>query len=144
MFGNLIRECGVVESLSRTAQNELPNIVTILLGVTVGGMMTGTEFLRAGTVLVYILRVVAFSLDTVAGVLLGKLMSVLSGRKINPMIGACGISAFPMSSRVVQRMGLQANPYNHLLMPAAGANTAGEIASVVAGGVMLMLVPIFT
>ena len=142
MFGNLIRECGVVESLSRTAQNELPNIVTILLGVTVGGMMTGTEFLRAGTILVYILGIFAFSLDT-AGVLLGKLLSVLSGRKINPMIGPCGISASPMSSRVVQRMGLQANRRSHLLMPAAGANVAGQIASVVAGGVMLMLVPIF-
>jgi oxaloacetate decarboxylase beta subunit len=143
MFGNLLRECGAVESLSQTAQNELANIVTILLGITVGGMMAGTEFLRPETILVFILGIVAFSLDTVAGVALGKLMSVLSGRKINPMIGACGISAFPMSSRVVQKLGLEANPYNHLLMHAAGANTAGQIASVVAGGVMLMLVPMF-
>jgi oxaloacetate decarboxylase beta subunit len=143
MFGNLLRECGVVESLSLAAQNELANIVTILLGITVGGMMAGTEFLRPETILVFILGVVAFTLDTVAGVLLGKLICVLSGRKINPMIGACGISAFPMSSRVVQKLGLEANPYNHLLMPAAGANTAGQIASVVAGGVMLMLVPMF-
>jgi oxaloacetate decarboxylase beta subunit len=143
MFGNLLRECGVVESLSLAAQNELANIVTILLGITVGGMMSGTEFLRPETILVFILGIVAFSLDTVAGVLLGKLICVLSGRKINPMIGACGISAFPMSSRVVQKLGLEANPYNHLLMPAAGANTAGQIASVVAGGVMLMLVPMF-
>jgi oxaloacetate decarboxylase beta subunit len=143
MFGNLLRECGVVERLSLAAQNELANIVTILLGITVGGMMSGTEFLRPETILVFILGVVAFSLDTVAGVLLGKLMCVLSGRKINPMIGACGISAFPMSSRVVQKMGLEANPYNHLLMHAAGANVAGQIASVVAGGVMLMLVPMF-
>ena len=143
MFGNLLRECGVVESLSRTAQNEMVNIVTILLGITVGGMMAGTEFLRPETILVFVMGVVAFSLDTVAGVLLGKLMCTLSGRKINPMIGACGISAFPMSARVVQKLGLEANPYNHLLMPAAGANTAGQIASVVAGGVMLMLVPIF-
>jgi len=143
MFGNLLRECGVVERLSLAAQNELANIVTILLGITVGGMMSGTEFLRPETILVFILGIVAFSLDTVAGVLLGKLMSVLSGRKINPMIGACGISAFPMSSRVVQKMGLEANPYNHLLMHAAGANVAGQIASVVAGGVMLMLVPMF-
>jgi carboxybiotin decarboxylase len=143
MFGNLLRECGVVERLSLAAQNELANIVTILLGITVGGMMSGTEFLRPETILVFILGIVAFSLDTVAGVLLGKLMCVLSGRKINPMIGACGISAFPMSSRVVQKLGLEANPYNHLLMHAAGANVAGQIASVVAGGVMLMLVPLF-
>jgi sodium ion-translocating decarboxylase beta subunit len=143
MFGNLLRECGVVERLSLAAQNELANIVTILLGITVGGMMAGTEFLRPETILVFILGIVAFSLDTVAGVLLGKLMSVLSGGKINPMIGACGISAFPMSSRVVQKLGLEANPYNHLLMHAAGANVAGQIASVVAGGVMLMLVPMF-
>ena len=143
MFGNLLRACGVVERLSLAAQNELANIVTILLGITVGGMMAGTEFLRPETILVFILGIVAFSLDTVAGVLLGKLMCVLSGRKINPMIGACGISAFPMSSRVVQKLGLEANPYNHLLMHAAGANVAGQIASVVAGGVMLMLVPMF-
>ena len=143
MFGNLLRECGVLERLALAAQNELANIVTILLGITVGGMMSGTEFLRPETILVFILGIIAFSLDTVAGVLLGKLMSVLSGRKINPMIGACGISAFPMSSRVVQKMGLEANPYNHLLMHAAGANVAGQIASVVAGGVMLMLVPMF-
>ena len=141
MFGNLLRECGVVESLSRAAQNELSNIVTILLGITVGGMMSGTEFLRPETILVFMLGVVAFGLDTVAGVLLGKVMYRLSGKKVNPMIGACGISAFPMSSRVVQKLGLEANPYNHLLMHAVGANTAGQIASVVAGGVMLMLVP---
>lgn len=144
MFGNLLRECGVVKSLSEAAQNELANIVTILLGITVGGMMAGTEFLKPETILVFVLGIVAFSLDTVAGVLLGKLMSALSRGKINPMIGACGISAFPMSARVVQKMGLEANPYNHLLMHAAGANTAGQIASVVAGGVMLMLVPLFT
>ena len=143
MFGNLLRECGVVESLSRTAQNEMVNIVTILLGITVGGMMAGTEFLRPETILVFVLGIIAFSLDTVAGVLLGKLMCTLSGRKINPMIGACGISAFPMSSRVVQKLGLEANPHNHLLMHAAGANVAGQVASVVAGGVMLMLVPMF-
>ena len=141
MFGNLLRECGVVESLSRAAQNELSNIVTILLGITVGGMMSGTEFLRPETILVFMLGVVAFGLDTVSGVLLGKLMYILSGKRVNPMIGACGISAFPMSSRVVQKLGLEANPYNHLLMHAVGANTAGQIASVVAGGVMLMLVP---
>ena len=105
--------------------------------------MAGTEFLSPETILVFILGIVAFSLDTVAGVLLGKLMCVLSGRKINPMIGACGISAFPMSARVVQKLGLEANPHNHLLMHAVGANVAGQIASVVAGGAMLMLVPMF-
>ena len=140
MFGNLLRECGVTKGLSASAQNELANIVTILLGITVGGMMSGTEFLKPETLLVFTLGLVAFALDTVSGVLLGKLMCFLSGRKVNPMIGACGISAFPMSSRVVQKLGLEANPYNHLLMHAAGANTAGQIASVVAGGVMLMLV----
>ena len=144
MFGNLLRESGVVTRLSEAAQNEMANIVTILLGVTVGGMMVGIEFLRPETILVFVLGIVAFSLDTVAGVLLGKSMYVLSRKKVNPMIGACGISAFPMSSRVVQKMGLEANPYNHLLMHAAGANVAGQIASVVAGGAMLMLVPIFS
>ncbi|MDP3879819.1 MAG: sodium ion-translocating decarboxylase subunit beta [Dehalococcoidales bacterium] len=143
MFGNLLRECGVVKSLSETAQHELANIVTILLGVTVGGMMSGAEFLKPETILIFVLGIVAFSLDTVAGVLLGKMMSVLSGRKINPMIGACGISAFPMSARVIQKLGLEANPQNHLLMHAAGANTAGQIASVVAGGAILMLIPLF-
>ena len=144
MFGNLLRECGVVRNLSETAQNEMVNIVTILLGLTVGGMMAGAQFLKPETILVFALGIVAFSLDTVAGVFLGKVMSVLSGRKINPMIGACGISAFPMSSRVVQKLGLEADPYNHLLMHAVGANVAGQIASVVAGGAMLMLVPLFS
>jgi len=143
MFGNLLRECGVVDGLSETAQKEMANIVTILLGLTVGGMMIGSDFLKPAVILVFALGIVAFSLDTVAGVLLGKIMYVLSGKKVNPMIGACGISAFPMSARVVQKMGLEANPHNHLLMHAAGANTAGQIASVVAGGAMLMLVPMF-
>jgi oxaloacetate decarboxylase beta subunit len=143
MLGNLLRESGVVGQLSQTAQNELTNIVTLLLGITVGGMMVGTEFLRPETILVFALGVVAFSLDTVAGVALGKLMYVFSGRKVNPMIGACGISAFPMSSRVVQKLGLEADPYNHLLMHAVGANVAGQIASVVAGGAMLTLIPMF-
>ena len=144
MFGNLLRECGVVSSLSETAQNELANIVTILLGIAVGGMMIGTQFLRPETILVFVLGIIAFALDTAAGVLLGKLMYITSKGKVNPMIGACGISAFPMSSRVVQKLGLQFNPHNHLLMHAAGANTAGQIASVVAGGAMLMLIPLFS
>ncbi len=144
MFGNLLRECGVVERLSLAAQNELANIVTILLGITVGGMMIASEFLKLETIIIFVMGLVAFALDTAAGVILGKIMYLLSGRKINPLIGAAGISAFPMSARVVQREGLKANPQNHLLMHAAGANTAGQIASVVAGGAMLMLIPLFS
>ena len=144
MFGNVLRECGVVERLSATAQNELTNIVTILLGLTVGGMMVASEFLNPETILIFVMGVVAFALDTVAGVSFGKIMYLLSGKKVNPLIGAAGISAFPMSARVVQRMGLQENPQNHLLMHAVGANTAGQIASVVAGGAMLMLIPLFS
>jgi oxaloacetate decarboxylase beta subunit len=144
MFGNLLRECGVVERLSLAAQNELANIVTILLGITVGGMMVASEFLKPETIIIFVMGLVAFALDTAAGVILGKIMYLLSGRKINPLIGAAGISAFPMSARVVQREGLKADHQNHLLMHAAGANTAGQIASVVAGGAMLMLVPLFS
>jgi len=144
MFGNLLREVGVVDRLSATAQEELADIVTILLGLTVGGMMIASEFLQSETILIFIIGIIAFALDTAAGVIFGKIMYLLSGRKINPLIGAAGISAFPMSARVVQKMGLQENPHNHLLMHAAGANTAGQIASVVAGGAMLMLVPLFS
>jgi carboxybiotin decarboxylase len=144
MFGNLLRECGVVKALSATAQNELANIVTILLGIAVGGMMSGVAFLRSETILILVLGLVAYVINTVGGVLLGKLMYILSGKKVNPMIGACGISAFPMSARVVQKMGLEANPKNHLLMHAIGANVAGQITSVIAGGAILMLVPLFS
>jgi sodium ion-translocating decarboxylase beta subunit len=144
MFGNLLRECGVVERLSATAQEELADIVTILLGLTVGGMMVASEFLKAETIIIFVMGIVAFALDTAAGVLFGKAMYFLSGKKVNPLIGAAGISAFPMSARVVQKMGLQENPQNHLLMHAVGANTAGQIASVVAGGAMLMLIPLFS
>jgi len=143
MFGNLLRECGVVNSLSSSAQNEMANIVTILLGITVGGTMAGPDFLKTGTILILGLGLVAYILNTVGGVLLGKLMYRLSGKKINPMIGACGISAFPMSARVVQKMGLEANKQNHLLMHAVGANVAGQITSVIAGGAILMLVQLF-
>jgi len=143
MFGNLLRESGVVSRLASAAQNEMANIVTILLGLTVGGMMVAADFLKPETIIIFVMGLVAFSLGTAAGVILGKIMSVLSRGKINPLIGAAGISAFPMSARVVQKVGLEANPYNHLLMYAAGANTAGQIASVVAGGAMLMLIPLF-
>ena len=143
MFGNLLRESGVLERLSNAAQNELANIVTILLGLTVGGMMLAEEFLRLETIMIFVMGVVAFAVGTATGVVFGKVMYLLSGKKINPLIGAAGISAFPMSARVVQKVGLEANPYNHLLMHAAGANTAGQIASVVAGGAVLVLVPFF-
>lgn len=158
MFGNLLRECGVLESLSRTAQGEMANAVTILLGLAVGGMMTAMPqtmtlsggqtvemagFLQPATLMVFALGIVAFALDTAGGVMFGKLLCHLSGKKINPLIGAAGISAFPMSARVVQKEGLKANPFNHLLMHAAGANTAGQIASVVAGGAILMLIERF-
>ncbi len=143
MFGNLMRESGVLERLSQAAQNELANIVTILLGLTVGGMMGAQDFLRPETIVIYVMGVVAFAVGTAAGVIFGKVMYVASGKRINPLIGAAGISAFPMCARVVQKVGLEANPHNHLLMHAAGANTAGQIASVVAGGAVLALVPFF-
>ena len=143
MFGNLLREAGVLERLSLAAQNELANIVTILLGLAVGGMMVAEEFLRPETIMIFAMGVVAFAVGTAAGLVLGKIMYLLSGKQINPLIGAAGISAFPMSARVVQKVGLETNPHNHLLMHAAGANTAGQIASVVAGGAVLALVPFF-
>ena len=143
MFGNLLREAGVLERLSLAAQNELANIVTILLGLAVGGMMVAEEFLRPETIMIFAMGVVAFAVGTAAGLGLGKVMYRLSGKKINPLIGAAGISAFPMSARVVQKVGLETNSHNHLLMHAAGANTAGQIASVVAGGAVLALVPFF-
>jgi oxaloacetate decarboxylase beta subunit len=144
MFGNLLRESRVLDRLSQSAQNEMANIVTILLGLAVGGMMSAADFLRPETIMIYVMGVVAFAVGTAAGLLFGKLMYVASGRKINPLIGAAGISAFPMCARVVQKVGLEANPHNHLLMHAAGANTAGQIASAVAGGAALALVPFFS
>jgi len=143
MFGNLLRESGVLERLSQAAQNEMANIVTILLGLTVGGMMVAKDFLRPETIMIYLMGVVAFAVGTAAGVILGKVMYRASGKRVNPLIGAAGISAFPMCARVVQKVGLEANPHNHLIMHAAGANTAGQIASVVAGGAALALVPFF-
>ncbi len=143
MFGNLLRESGVLERLSQSAQNEMANVVTILLGLAVGGMMAADDFLRAETIMIYLMGVVAFAVGTAAGVIFGKVMYVASGKRVNPLIGAAGISAFPMCARVVQKVGLEANPHNHLIMHAAGANTAGQIASVVAGGAVLVLVPFF-
>lgn len=138
MFGNLLRESGVVARLAAAAQNELTNIVTILLGLVVGGMMVGDQFLKPETIFVFILGVFAFALGSATGLIFGKIMCYLSGRKINPLIGVAGISAFPMSARVVQRVGLKEDPYNHLLMHAVGANTAGQIASATAGGAILV------
>jgi oxaloacetate decarboxylase beta subunit len=130
----------VVTRLAHTAENELVNIVTIFLGITVGSTMSAATFLRPDTILIFAMGVVAFAMGTATGVVFGKVMCYASGRRVNPLIGAAGISAFPMSARVVQKVGLQADPHNHLLMHAVGANTAGQVASAVAGGALLALV----
>lgn len=139
MFGNLMRECGVVDRLAKGAENELTNIVTILLGITIGSTMDAESFLNLKTIMIVVMGLVAFSLDTAAGLVLGKIMCYLSGRRINPLIGASGISAFPMSARVVQKVANEEDFTNFLLMHAMGSNTAGQIASVMAGGVLLAL-----
>lgn len=137
MFGNLIRECGVLNSLSETAQKSLANIVTIFLGITISLRMQAAEFLTAETILILALGLVAFIFDTAGGVLFAKVINLFSKKKINPMIGAAGISAFPMSGRVVHKMGLQEDPQNFLLMHSIGVNVSGQIASVIAGGMIL-------
>jgi len=139
MFGNLLREARVVERLSQTAQNELVNIVTIFLGLTIGSTMVADKFLQPQTLLIIGMGLVAFILDTVAGLSFGKALSILTKGKINPLIGASGISAFPMSARVVNRVGLEANSNNFLIMHAMGSNTAGQIGSVMAGGAIMAL-----
>jgi oxaloacetate decarboxylase beta subunit len=139
MFGNLIRECGVLESLSKSAQNELGNLVTILLGITVASTMKAEAFLRVQTIFIMLLGLVAFIFDTAGGVLFAKLLNLIRKKKINPMIGACGISAFPMSARVVHQMGQKEDPFNFLLMPAVSVNVGGQIGSVIAGGLVLAL-----
>jgi carboxybiotin decarboxylase len=139
MLGNLLREAGVVERLSKTAQNELINIVTIFLGVGIGSRMSAAEFLSVSTLMIIGLGLVAFSIGTAAGVLLGKLMYLFSGGTINPMIGAAGVSAVPMAARVVQKIGQQENPRNFLLMNAMGPNVAGAIGSAIAAGVLIAL-----
>ena len=141
MFGNLIRECGVLEHLSQTAQKELANLITLLLGITISASMKAESFINVQTVMIMALGVVAFVFDTVAGCMFAKIINLFSKNKINPMVGAAGISAFPMSSRVIQKMGLKEDPTNHLLMHAVGANVAGQIGSVIVGGVILGLVP---
>lgn len=142
MFGNLIRECGVLNRLSETAQNALANLITLLLGLTISFSMVAERFVSVDTLLIMGLGLVAFVFDTIAGVLFAKFLNLFMKEKFNPMIGAAGISAFPMSARVVAKMALKEDNQNHLLMHAAGANVAGQIASVLAGGMILYLVPL--
>lgn len=137
MFGNLLRECTVLDRLSNAAQNELVNIVTILLGITIATKMTADEFLQMDTLLIISFGLVAFVFDTIGGVLFAKLINLFRKEKFNPMIGAAGISAFPMSARVIQKMAQKEDPQNFVLMYAVGANVAGQIASVIAGGLIL-------
>lgn len=140
MFGNLIRECGVLGSLSESAQKEFANLITILLGITIASKMVAKDFLTPETLLIMGLGLVAFVFDTVGGVMFAKFINLFSKKKINPMIGAAGISAFPMSSRVVHKMGLQEDPQNFLLMHTVGVNVSGQIASVIAGGLILTMI----
>ena len=139
MLGNLFKECGVVERLNKTVQNELMNIVTIFLGVTVGATATASTFLKLGTIKIIVLGIVAFSMGTAGGLLLAKLMNKLTGGKINPLIGSAGVSAVPMAARVSQKVGQQENPGNFLLMHAMGPNVAGVIGSAIAAGVLLSM-----
>lgn len=145
MFGNLIRECGVLNSLSQTAQKELANLVTLLLGITIASTMTGERFVNIDTLKILGLGVFAFVFDTAGGVMFAKLMNLFlpENKKVNPMVGACGISAFPMSARVIHNMGQKEDPHNFLLMPAISANVGGQIGSVIVGGLILMLIPLF-
>ncbi|QUL99063.1 MAG: sodium ion-translocating decarboxylase subunit beta [Candidatus Fermentithermobacillus carboniphilus] len=140
MFGNLLRESGVVERLSKAAQNELTNLVSLLLGITIGSTMVASEFLKPTTLLIIGMGLLAFVFDTAGGVIFAKVLNLFLKKKINPMIGACGISAFPMSARIVQKMAQKEDPGNFVLMQAVGANVAGQIASVIAGAMILALV----
>ena len=140
MFGNLIRECGVLDSLSNTAQNVLANLITIFLGISIASQMKAESFLQLDTLIIIGLGLVAFVFDTFGGIMVAKLMNLFSKEKINPMIGAAGISAFPMSARVVHKMGLEEDNPNFLLMHSIGVNVSGQIASVIAGGLILALV----
>ncbi|OUO21329.1 sodium ion-translocating decarboxylase subunit beta [Collinsella sp. An307] len=139
MFGNLLRECGVLDNLSMSAQNELVNLISILLGLCVSVKMEYHDFLQVDTLIIMALGLLGFVMDSVGGVLFAKLLNLFRKEKINPMIGAAGISAFPMSSRVIQKLATEEDPQNFILMQAAGANVAGQIASVVAGGLVLGL-----
>ena len=140
MFGNLIRECGVLGTMSETAQNTLSNLITLFLGITIAFSMQAEEFVRVDTLLIMAIGLFAFVFDTIGGVLFAKFLNLFMKDKVNPMVGAAGISAFPMSSRVVQKMALKENPANILIMHAAGANVSGQIASAIAGGLIITLV----
>jgi len=140
MFGNLIRECGVMNSISETAQNALANLITIFLGITIASQMKAADFLQVDTLIIIGLGLVAFIFDTFGGIMVAKVMNIFSKEKINPMIGAAGISAFPMSARVVHKLGLEEDNQNFLLMHSIGVNVSGQIASVIAGGLILALV----
>ena len=137
MFGNLIRECGVLNRLSETAQNDLANLITLLLGIAIAFSMRADQFVNLQTIMIMALGLFAFVFDTIAGVVFAKILNIFSKTKINPMVGAAGISAFPMSARIVEKMGIAANNQNHLLMHAVGANVSGQVASAVAGGIIL-------
>ncbi len=140
MLGNLLKESGVVDRLNKAAQNEIINIATLFLGLAIGSTMTAQSFLNLNTLFILLLGLLAFVLDTVAGLLFGKLMYVVTGGKVNPLIGACGISAFPMAGRLSARMAQEEDYSNFILMHAMGSNTAGQLGSVVAGGLLLALV----
>lgn len=144
MLGNLLKESGVVERLNKSAQNEIINMATLFLGLTIGGTMYADSFLQVATLKVLALGLLAFIMDTTMGLLFGKLLSIISGRKINPLIGACGISAFPMAGRLSAKMAQDEDFDNFILMHAMGANTAGQLASVIAGGLLLTLVNFFS
>ncbi|MDO5348924.1 MAG: sodium ion-translocating decarboxylase subunit beta [Lachnospiraceae bacterium] len=143
MFGNLLRECGVLKTLSDTAQNELANLITLLLGITISFSMRAEAFVNVDTIMIMAIGLLAFVFDTIGGVVFAKFINLFRKKKINPMIGAAGISAFPMSSRVVQKLAAQEEPGNIILMHAAGANVSGQIASVIAGGIVINLVTRF-
>ncbi len=143
MFGNLLRECGVLNTLSETAQSTLSNGITLLLGITISFSMQAEAFVRTDTLLIMAIGLFAFLFDTIGGVLFAKILNLFLHQKINPMIGGAGISAFPMSSRVVQKMALKEDPSNILIMQAAGANVSGQIASVIAGGLIIQLVSLY-
>ena len=140
MFGNLLRECGCLERLSQTAQNDLANLITLLLGITISFSMKADQFVNLKTLIIMALGLVAFVFDSIAGVMFAKLLNLFCKNKVNPMVGAAGISAFPMSARYPED-GAGGGLHNHLLMHAVGANVAGQIASVLAGGMILNLVP---
>lgn len=141
MFGNLIRECGVLERLSKAAQNELSNLVTLLLGITIGATMRYQDFLKPSTLLIMGLGLVAFIFDTAGGVLFAKFINLFTKKKVNPIIGAAGISAFPMSARIAQKIAKEDDPCNYILMPAISANVSGQLGSIIAGSLVLALVP---